>query len=97
MEEMKYLQGITMATEVDKKVAFANVKIGEITVRGITVWRSGNGHLRVFFPRYTRGLFWEDIVSVPPEIRSAIETEVIAAYREEKKEERKIAAKIKAE
>jgi len=54
MEEMKYLQGITMATELDKKVAFANVKIGEVTIRGITVCRSGNGHLRVFFPRHTR-------------------------------------------
>jgi len=97
MEEMKYLQGITMATELDKKVAFANVKIGEVTVRGITVWRSGNGHLRVFFPRHIRGLSWEDIVGVPAEIRSVIETEVIAAAREEKKEERKIAAKMKQE
>ena len=93
MDEMKYLQRITLATELDKKVAFADVRVGEVTIRGIAVWRSGNGKLRVFFPSQKITHFWEETVDLSAEVRSEIEAELIAAYREQRKEEQKKAAK----
>lgn len=85
--ETKYVERITLAPELDKKVASAEIKVGDITVRGVHIWRSGNGRLRVFFPGYhVVGHAFEDSVVVPAEVRSEIEAEVIAAYREQKKE-----------
>jgi len=56
-------------------------------VRGITIWRAGNGKLSVFFPSNSTAYhMFEDSVSLPPELRSEIEAEVIAAYREAKKQ-----------
>jgi hypothetical protein len=86
MAEMKYLRRITLATELDKKVAFATVQIGDITIRGITVWRSAHGKLRVFFPSHWSAHSHDESVELPAELRSEIEAEVIAAYRESKKE-----------
>jgi hypothetical protein len=83
MAEAKYLQRMTLATEIDKRVGFASVKVGDIAINGITVWRSGNGRLSVLFPRYNAGnQIWLDTVEVTPETRAEIDAEVIAAYRE---------------
>ena len=86
--ERKYVQGVTTSKQLDKKVAWAEVKVGDILIRGIHVWRSGNGRLRVHFPSYcVADRIWIDTVVVPDEIRSEIEAEVIAAYREQKRKE----------
>ena len=85
MEEMKYLKSIKLATELDKKVAFAEVRVGNVAVKGITVWRSPNGKLSVFFPSQRIANYWEDTIELPAETRTDIETEVIAAYRKQKK------------
>lgn len=65
-------------------------------------WRSTesnstSGRLRVFFPSYhVAGSIWEDSVDVPPEQRSDIEAEIIAAYRDQKRElADKVAARTK--
>lgn len=87
MESNRYVESVTLATERDQKVGFADIKIGDIKVRGITVWRSGNGRMRVFFPSYsTAHRIFADCIDVPSELRSEIEAEVIAAYRTKKRE-----------
>jgi hypothetical protein len=86
MEPNRYVQHLMLATEIDKKVAFATVQIGNITIRGIIVWQSPRGKLRVFFPSCSLGYGYEDSVTVPAELRSEIEAEVIAAYRDHKKD-----------
>jgi DNA-binding cell septation regulator SpoVG len=92
--EKKYVERITLASELDKKVACAEIKVGDIIIRGVHVWRSGNGRLRVFFPSYhVVGPVWQDSVVVSAEVRSEIEAELIAAYREQRKEEQGKAAK----
>lgn len=94
MEQTKYVHRMTLSTERDKKVGFADIVIGNIAIKGITVWRSPSGKLSVFFPSYNvYGRIWDDCVEVPDDIRSEIEAEVIAAYRAEKREnERRTAA-----
>src|SRR5215472_2582521 len=80
--DKKYVERITLAAERDKKVGFADIKIGDIQVRGLAIWRAGNGKLSVFFPSsMTPNRTWEDTVVVPVELRSEIEAEVIAAYK----------------
>jgi len=95
MEEMKYLSSITLATEVDKKVGSAEIKIGDARIGGITVWRGLNGKLRVFFPSQKVGYGWAETLSLPAEMRTEIEAEVIAAYRERKKELDAVVAEAK--
>ena len=83
----KYVERIKLAAERDRKVGFADIKIGDIQVRGIAIWRAGNGKLTVFFPsKMTDNRTWEDIVVVPAELRSEIEAEIIAAYQEKQPE-----------
>jgi DNA-binding cell septation regulator SpoVG len=92
MEETNYVKNVTLATELDKRVAFAEVVIGEIAIKGITVWRSSNGRLSVYFPSFrTAHRTFDDCVAVPPELRSEVEAEVIAAYRTKKSESDKSA------
>ncbi|MGO9590631.1 MAG: hypothetical protein ACLP3K_11380 [Candidatus Acidiferrales bacterium] len=87
MDPNKYVEKIALAVEREKKVGFADIRIGDIKVRGITVWRSGNGQLRVYFPRYRpEHRMFVDCVDVPPEMRSEIKAEIIAAYRAKKRE-----------
>ena len=83
--DTKYLQRMRLSTEIDKKVAWTDIKIGDITVKGITVWRGGNGRIRVFFPSHPIGRMWEESVELPPDLRSEIEEEIISAYRAERK------------
>lgn len=82
--EARYVQGITLATEVDKRVAFATVQFGGVVIRGVMVWRSRNGSLRVYFPSCRIGYGLEDAVTLPAELRTEIEAEVISAYKEAK-------------
>lgn len=51
-----------------------------VTIHGLTVWRSGNGHLRVPSRSIGHGYFSE-IVEPPPEAREQAELEVLAAYK----------------
>ena len=78
------VESITLMDEVDKRVALLTVRVGEVEIRGIAVWRSKNGKLSVFFPSYKLGSVWVDAMSVPDELRSEIEADVIAAYKEAK-------------
>ena len=88
--QQKYVQNIILAPELDRKVASADVKIGDVTIRRLTVWRSGNGKLHVYLPSYPLGdRYWANYVDLPKEIRTDIEAEVIEAYKREKKSEKR--------
>jgi len=68
------------------------VRLGDIQISGVAVWRSKNGKLSVFFPSYKLGSIWVDAIHVPEEVQSEIEAEVIAAYKTAKASEKNKAA-----
>ena len=90
-----YVERIQLAQEIDKKVAWASIRIGDVLIRGIAVWQARNGRLRVFFPSYKLGFGWAETVELPAELRSEIEADVISAYKSAKaaaKHESKVSA-----
>lgn len=75
---------LTLTADLDKRVALATVRVGDVLISGIAVWRSASGKLWVYFPSHKAGSRFEDTVTLPPGLRSAIEAEVIAAYKSAK-------------
>jgi hypothetical protein len=70
------------STQLDRRVALATVKIGDVSISGVTVWRGGNGKLSVYWPRFWNGAGQSDVISVEPELRGDVEADVIAAYKQ---------------
>jgi len=90
MEKKSCVETIILAEENEKRVAFAGVRLGDVLIRGIAVWRSPKGHLRVYFPTYRLGAGFDDLIRIPEELHSQVEADVISAYKEaisEKKNE----------
>jgi len=75
------VEKIEFITDMEKRVAFATVRVGEVVIRGVTIWKSPQGRLRVYFPNYRRSLGYDEVISLPPDLRTAVEAEVIAAYK----------------
>jgi hypothetical protein len=91
-----YVERIQLGDEIEKKVAWASIRVGEVLIHGVAVWRAGNGRLRVFFPGYKLGIGWADTIELPAELRSEIEADVISAYKSAKaaaKHESKVSAR----
>jgi hypothetical protein len=83
------VESISLMDELEKRVALVTVRLGEVQIRGIAVWRSKNGKLSVFFPSYKLGSSWVDAIYVSEDLRSEIEADVIAAYKAAKAEAKK--------
>jgi DNA-binding cell septation regulator SpoVG len=81
MRRKMNVERIEITNDLEKRVAFASVKIGEVVINGVTVWRSPQGRLRVFFPSFRRTVGYDDVVSLAPDLRADVEAEVIAAYK----------------
>ena len=79
-----YVEHIRLADELEKRVALASVRLGEVLIHGVTVWQSGRGRIRVYFPSYKAGYRWDEAIELPQELRSEVEADVIAAYKEAK-------------
>jgi len=84
-EAQQYVEQIRVHDQLQRLVGLAVVKIGEVRIRGVAVWRSRNGRLRVYWPRYWDGARQEEAIDLPPELRTDVEADVIAAYKEAKK------------
>lgn len=84
-----YVESLRLADELEKRVALASVRIGDVLILGVTVWQSGRGRIRVYFPSYKAGYRWEEAIDLPPDIRSAVEADVISRYKEEKQKAKK--------
>jgi hypothetical protein len=76
-----YVEHISIAQEMEHRIALATVRIGDVTIRGVAVWRSRNGRLRVYFPSYRLGSGWDEAISLPDELRTEIEADVVSAYK----------------
>ncbi len=76
-----YVEHIALAQEMEHRIALVTVHIGDVTIRGVAVWRSRNGRLRVYFPSYRLGSGWDEAISLPDELRTEIEADVISAYK----------------
>lgn len=83
------VESVELAKDMDKRVVLATVRLGDVVVRGIAVWQGGNGHLRVFFPSYKQGPFFEDAIQLSEDIRTQVEADVISAYKAAKSEAKK--------
>ena len=78
------VERVELATEMERRVALATVRLGEVVIRGVAVWKSPRGKLRVFVPSYKRGYAFEDAISLPTELQSQVDAAVIAAYKDTK-------------
>lgn len=92
-----YVEHIALAQEMEHRIAFATVRIGDVTIRGVAVWRSRNGKLRVYFPSYRLGSGWDEAISLPDELRTDIEADVISAYKAAKSAANKLAGNSEKE
>jgi DNA-binding cell septation regulator SpoVG len=93
------VERVNLAADLDRRVALVTITIADVRIHGIAIWRSSNGRLGVNFPSYRVGPGWEDAIELSPELRTTVEEEVLAAYREAKKKEKaalKAAEKIMA-
>jgi len=83
-EKKSRVETISLAAEMDRRVALASVRIDEVLIRGVAVWRNQNGSLRVKFPHYWLGSYHEEAISLPEELRAEVEADVISAYKDAK-------------
>ena len=84
-----YVESLRLANELEKRVALASVRIGDVLIHGVTVWQSGRGRIRVYFPSYKQGFRWDEAIDLSQELRSEIETDVISRYKSEKQKAKK--------
>jgi hypothetical protein len=65
-----------------KRVALAAIKIGDLLIRGFSVWELPDGTLSVFFPSYrlADGVR-QEFLGVPAELRVEIEAAIISEYQ----------------
>ena len=85
-----YVESLRLADELEKRVALASVRIGDVLIHGVTVWQSGRGRIRVYFPSYKQGYRWDEAIELSQDLRSEVETDVIAAYKAEKQKAKKV-------
>jgi hypothetical protein len=78
------VEKIDLITDLERRVALAAVRLGDVVIRGVAVWKSPRGKLRVFWPSYKRGYGFEDAVSLPVELQAEVDAVVIAAYKHTK-------------
>ena len=88
-----YVESLRLADELEKRVALASVRVGDVLIHGVTVWQSGRGRIRVYFPSWKAGYRWEEAIELPNELRSEIETDVISRYKSEKQKAKKAESK----
>jgi hypothetical protein len=81
-EKKSCVETISLAQEIERRVAYASVRLGDVLIRGIAVWRSPKGHLRVYFPSYRLGAGFDDAIRLPEDLQTEVEAGVISAYKE---------------
>ena len=88
-----YVEHIQLGVDLDKRVALASVRIGEVLIHGAAIWRSRHGKLRVYFPSYKVSYGYSEAIELSPELRSEIEADVISRYKSEKQKDKKAESK----
>jgi hypothetical protein len=81
-KKKSFVETIHLAEDVERRVAFASVRLSDVVIRGIAIWRSPKGHLRVYFPAYRLGSGFDDAIRTSEELRAQLEADVISAYNE---------------
>ena len=84
-----YVESLRLADELEKRVALASVRIGDVLIHGVTVWQSGRGRIRVYFPNYKQGFRWDEAIELSADLRSEVEADVISRYKSEKQKAKK--------
>ena len=89
-EKKSCVETISLAADMDRRIALASVRIGEVLIRGVAVWKTRQGRLRVYFPSYRLGSGWDDAIYLPEELRTEVEADVISAYKTAKANAKKL-------
>jgi hypothetical protein len=76
------VENVEFATEMDRRVAVATVRLGEVVIHGVAIWMSPQGKLRVFVPSYKRGNAFKDAISLPHDLQAEVNAAVISAYQD---------------
>ncbi len=88
-ETESYVENLWMAEEIDQHVAHATIKLGDFKIKGLKIWSTWKGSLYVHWPSYKSAWGWKEVVEISPEQRSDVEADVIASYRDRKKQLKK--------
>lgn len=75
-----------VTVEIENRVAFVRIAVGEVEINGISLYKLPNGKLRVSWPTCWTEIGKSDTISIPLKLRKKIETEIIAAYDAAKEE-----------
>jgi DNA-binding cell septation regulator SpoVG len=76
------VEKIDLLSDFEKRVALATVRLGEVVIRGVAVWKSPRGKLRVFWPSYKRAYGFEDAIALSTDLQADVDAAVIAAYKD---------------
>ena len=82
------IEHVNLAADIDRRAAIFTVKIGVIRINGVAIWRSPHGKLRVYFPSFNFGPTREEVIELPPELRTEVESRILATFREAKKKQK---------
>ena len=88
-----YVEHIQLGVDLDKRVALASVRIGEVLIHGAAIWRSRHGKLRVYFPSYKVSYGYSEAIELSADLRSEVEADVISRYKSEKQKAKKAESK----
>jgi hypothetical protein len=77
-----YVEKLTLADQLDKRIALCTLRIGDVLIHGVAVWRGPGGKLRVYFPSYKLEHGWADAIELPEDLRTQVEADVIASYKQ---------------
>jgi hypothetical protein len=86
------VERIELGAEQEHRVALGQGRIGPVVIRGIMVWRSNGGRLRVYMPSYKAyggRSGYRDAIELPPDLQSEVDAAVIAAYKDLMKGDKK--------
>jgi hypothetical protein len=89
-EKGSHVETMSLAADTDRRIALATVRIGDVLIRGVAIWRTPHGKLRVFFPSYRLGAGWDEAIYLPEELRTEVEADVISAYKTAKAQAKEV-------
>ena len=72
---------LRLATSTERRLALAQVRVGNITIKGLSVWASASGKLHVRLPSSYLSAGYGECVVLPPELRERIEAAVLAEFQ----------------
>ena len=84
-ESASYVESLVLTQEIPQHVAHVSIRIGDLKISGLKIWRAKNGRIYLHWPSFKSDWRWLEVVELDPDLRSDIEADVISAYKDERK------------